>query len=103
MRTITLIPGDGIGPSVTEAAVKVVEATGVEINWEKVDAGITALEKFGDPLPKQIIESIKRNGIALKGPIGTPIGQGYSSIEEFSDTHRKIRERKSPLFIKQIS
>lgn len=80
MRTITLIPGDGIGPDVTDAAVKIIRAAGIEIEWEKVDAGMTALEKSGHPLPAKTIESIRRNGVALKGPTGTPIGGGFSSI-----------------------
>ncbi len=80
MRTITLIPGDGIGSDVTDAAVRVVEATGVKIDWERVDAGMTALNKSGHPLPAKTIEAVKRNKIALKGPTGTPIGEGFSSV-----------------------
>jgi len=80
MRTITLIPGDGIGPSVVEAAVRVVEATGVKINWDRVEAGMSALESSGHLLPARTINSIKKNRIALKGPLATPIGEGFSSV-----------------------
>lgn len=80
MRTITLIPGDGIGPEVTEAMVKVIDASGVKINWERVRAGVIALEKCGTPLPVKTLDSIKRNKVAIKGPTGTPIGEGFSSI-----------------------
>lgn len=79
-HTITLIPGDGIGPEVTAATVRAVEATGVEIEWEEFVAGATAVEKFGDPLPPQILESIRRNKIALKGPVTTPVGRGFTSV-----------------------
>ncbi|HEV8539165.1 MAG TPA: isocitrate/isopropylmalate family dehydrogenase [Bacteroidota bacterium] len=80
MYTVTLIPGDGIGPEITEAAVNVVEATGVKIDWERHVAGLTAIEQFRDPLPGQVIESIQRNKVALKGPLTTPIGTGFRSI-----------------------
>lgn len=80
MRTITLIPGDGIGPSVTDAAVRVVEATGVKIRWERVLAGMTALNEKGSPLPKETLDSITRNRVALKGPCDTPIGGGFRSV-----------------------
>ncbi|HBT20759.1 MAG TPA: isocitrate dehydrogenase (NAD(+)) [Peptococcaceae bacterium] len=80
MHHITLIPGDGIGPEITEATLKVVEATGVEIKWEKVKAGEAALESEGTPLPENVIESIKKNKVALKGPLTTPVGSGYRSI-----------------------
>ncbi|HPP66649.1 MAG TPA: isocitrate/isopropylmalate dehydrogenase family protein [bacterium] len=77
---ITLIPGDGIGPEITEVAKKCVEATGVKIEWEQCEAGIPAIEKFNDPLPFQTIDSIKKNKVCLKGPITTPVGTGYRSI-----------------------
>ena len=77
---ITLIPGDGIGPEVTEAAKRCIEATGVKIEWEEVIAGLSAKEKYGELLPKNVIESIKRNKVALKGPIVTPIGEGFRSV-----------------------
>ena len=78
--TITLIPGDGIGPEVTEAVVRIVEASGVDISWERHDAGVKAVETHGTPLPDDLIESIRRNRVALKGPVGTPIGGGFSSV-----------------------
>jgi isocitrate dehydrogenase (NAD+) len=79
-HTITLIPGDGIGPEVTSAVVRIIEATGVEVEWETHYAGAQALEKFGDTLPEDLLESIKRNKVALKGPITTPIGKGFTSV-----------------------
>ncbi len=78
--TITLIPGDGIGPEVIESARAVIEATDLDIEWEVVDAGESAYRKYGTPLPKETVESIKRNKIALKGPLMTPIGTGYKSV-----------------------
>jgi len=80
MYTVTLIPGDGIGPEITEAAKRVIEAAGVKIDWETHEAGLTAIEKYKDPLPANVIESIQRNGVALKGPLTTPIGTGFRSI-----------------------
>ncbi len=77
---ITLIPGDGIGPEVTSAAQRVLEAAGADIEWEVVEAGAQALEKYGTPLPEEVLESIKRNKVALKGPVATPIGGGFSSV-----------------------
>src|SRR3977135_2486303 len=79
-HTITLIPGDGIGPEVAASVVRIIEATGVEIAWETHYAGAQALEKFGEPLPPALLESIKRNGVALKGPVTTPIGKGFTSV-----------------------
>lgn len=80
MYRITLIPGDGIGPDITSAAVRVVEATGVKVEWERVDAGLTAIEKYKDPLPQHVIDSILRNKVALKGPLTTPSGSGFRSV-----------------------
>ncbi|HEY0172718.1 MAG TPA: isocitrate dehydrogenase (NAD(+)) [Pyrinomonadaceae bacterium] len=79
-HTITLIPGDGIGPEVSSAVVRIIEATGVEIKWETHYAGAQALEKFGSTLPEDLLESIKRNRVALKGPITTPVGKGFTSV-----------------------
>jgi isocitrate dehydrogenase (NAD+) len=76
---ITLIPGDGIGPEVAGATVSVLRAAGVSIQWESFVVGAEALSKFGDPLPRDLIESIKKNKIALKGPVMTPIGTGFVS------------------------
>ena len=80
MHRITLIPGDGIGPEVAAAVVRVIEAAGVEIEWETHYAGALALEKFGDTLPNELLESIKRNKVALKGPVTTPVGKGFKSV-----------------------
>jgi isocitrate dehydrogenase (NAD+) len=76
---ITLIPGDGIGPEVTGATVSILSAAGVEIEWESFVVGAEALTKYGDPLPKDLIDSIRRNKIALKGPVITPVGAGFVS------------------------
>jgi isocitrate dehydrogenase (NAD+) len=77
--TVTLIPGDGIGPEVTEATVRVVAAAGVAVEWEQVEAGGEFLAKYGTPVPEPVLQSIRRNGVALKGPITTPIGEGFRS------------------------
>ncbi len=77
---ITLIPGDGIGPEITKATTKIIDHSGVKIEWEVEEAGLTALEKYHDPLPNAVIESIDRNKIALKGPLTTPIGKGFRSV-----------------------
>ncbi len=77
---VTLIPGDGIGPEVTSAARKVIAAAGVVIDWEIVDAGAGALDKYDTTLPEETIESIRRNKVALKGPLTTPIGKGFTSV-----------------------
>jgi isocitrate dehydrogenase (NAD+) len=79
-HTITLIPGDGIGPEVTDAVVTIIEAAGVEVAWERVDVGVSAIQKYGIPLPEDVLESIRRNKVALKGPVGTPIGEGFTSV-----------------------
>jgi len=78
--TITIIPGDGIGPEVTTAACKVLEATGVKFNWEIGEAGAGVMEKYGTPLPDSVIASIRKNKVALKGPVTTPIGVGFRSV-----------------------
>jgi isocitrate dehydrogenase (NAD+) len=79
-HTITLIPGDGIGPEVVSNVVRIVEAAGVEVEWETHYAGAQALEKFGDTLPADLLESIGKNRVALKGPITTPVGKGFTSV-----------------------
>ena len=80
MYTVTLIPGDGIGPEVTKSMVKVVEATGVNIKWEEVKAGQEVIEEYNTPIPTYVIDSIKKNKVAIKGPITTPIGKGFKSV-----------------------
>jgi isocitrate dehydrogenase (NAD+) len=77
---ITLIPGDGTGPEIVEASRRCIEATGVKIKWETVDAGIDVMEKYGTPLPPAVLDSIRKNKVALKGPITTPIGTGFRSV-----------------------
>lgn len=77
---ITLIPGDGIGPEVSNAARRCVDATGVKINWEIAEAGADVIEKYGTPLPDSTLASIKKNKVALKGPLTTPIGTGFRSV-----------------------
>jgi isocitrate dehydrogenase (NAD+) len=77
---ITLIPGDGIGPEITKAVTKVLEHSGVKIEWEVVEGGLTALEKYHDPLPQELLDSIDKNKIALKGPLTTPVGKGFRSV-----------------------
>ncbi len=77
---VTLIPGDGIGAEITGAVVRIIEATGVEIEWESFIAGAEALARFGDPLPDAVLESIRRNKVALKGPLTTPVGKGFASV-----------------------
>jgi isocitrate dehydrogenase (NAD+) len=78
-HTVTLIPGDGIGPEVTDAAVRVVEATGTKIEWERFEAGAEVVQKYGTPLPDEVIHSVLKNRVALKGPISTPVGGGFAS------------------------
>src|SRR5512138_1426923 len=80
MHRITLIPGDGIGPEVTSNVVRIIEASGVDIHWETHYAGAQALEKFGETLPQELLDSILINKVALKGPITTPVGKGFTSV-----------------------
>jgi isocitrate dehydrogenase (NAD+) len=77
---VTLIPGDGIGPEVTNATVRIVDASGVKIEWERFAAGSEAFAKYGEYIPKELTQSVERTGIGLKGPVTTPIGGGFSSI-----------------------
>jgi len=79
-HTITLIPGDGIGPEVTSAVVSILKASGVAIDWEPHDAGVIAVERTGQTLPATLVESIRRNKVALKGPVTTPIAEGFTSV-----------------------
>jgi isocitrate dehydrogenase (NAD+) len=94
-RRVTLIPGDGIGPEVTEAAVRVVEAVGAPIDWEPVEAGAEVVAKYGTPVPEGVLNSIRKNGVALKGPIGTPIGEGFRSanveLRQALDLYASVR------------
>ena len=77
---ITLLPGDGIGPEVTASVVSIIECSGVEVEWEKFFVGSEALARFRDPLPQEVLDSILTNKVALKGPVTTPIGTGFASI-----------------------
>jgi isocitrate dehydrogenase (NAD+) len=80
IHTVTLIPGDGIGPELAEATRRVLDASGVAFTWEVVDAGEAVIAQYGTPLPEHVLESIRRNRVALKGPITTPIGVGFRSV-----------------------
>lgn len=80
MKNVTLIYGDGIGKEVMTSAVEVIKATGAEINFEEEIAGLEAVEQFSEPLPKRVIDSIKKNKVALKGPVTTPVGKGFRSV-----------------------
>lgn len=77
---VTLIPGDGIGPELSEVTRQVIDATGVKIKWEIAEAGVDIMEKYGTPLPKETLDSIRKNKVALKAPITTPIGTGFRSV-----------------------
>src|SRR5215217_3514585 len=96
---ITLIPGDGIGPEVTGATVSVLRAAGIEAEWESFVVGAEALSRFGDPLPQDLFDSIKRNKVALKGPVMTPIGTGFVSanvrLRKALDLYANLRPIKS--------
>jgi isocitrate dehydrogenase (NAD+) len=96
---ITLIPGDGIGPEVTGATVSILRAAGVQIEWESFVVGAEALSRFGDPLPQDLFDSIKRTRVALKGPVMTPIGTGFVSanvrLRKALDLYANLRPIKS--------
>jgi isocitrate dehydrogenase (NAD+) len=79
-RKVTLIPGDGVGPSLVDAALVVIEAAGAEIEWDRQEAGADVMEKRGTPLPESVLENIRENGVAYKGPITTPVGSGFRSV-----------------------
>jgi isocitrate dehydrogenase (NAD+) len=98
-RRVTLIPGDGIGPEVTGAALAVLEAAGVEIAWDRAEAGAEVVAKYGTPMPEATLHSIRSNGVALKGPIGTPIGEGFKSanvsLRQSLDLYASVRPVRS--------
>lgn len=104
---ITLIPGDGIGPEVTSSARKVLAATGVVIDWEIMDAGAGAVEKYGTTLPDETVDSIRKNKIALKGPLTTPIGEGFASVNvslrKQLDMYSNVRPVRSVLGISNLT
>jgi len=97
--TVTLIPGDGIGPEVSQAMQHVVEATGVSITWEVQEAGEAVIQKYGTPLPDHVLESIRRNKVGIKGPITTPVGKGFRSVNvslrKALDLYANLRPAKS--------
>jgi len=96
---VTLIPGDGIGPELAEAAVTVLAAAGVAIDWERQAAGEAELARYGTPLPEHVLESIRRNRVALKGPITTPVGEGFRSVNvalrQALDLYANLRPARS--------
>ena len=104
---VTLIPGDGIGPEVTSSARRVIAAAGVVIDWEIMDAGAGAAEKYGTTLPDETVNSIKRNKIALKGPLTTPIGGGFASVNvglrKSLDMYSNVRPVRSALGISNLT
>jgi isocitrate dehydrogenase (NAD+) len=79
-HTVTLIPGDGTGPELAAALETVIAATGVPIEWERRDAGVDVMEEYGTPLPEHVLDSVRRTGVAIKGPITTPVGHGFRSV-----------------------
>jgi isocitrate dehydrogenase (NAD+) len=101
VATVTLIPGDGIGPDITEAVVRIVEATGAKIEWDRQIAGVAALDATNSPLPEETLESIRKHRVALKGPLTTPVGAGFRSInvalrKEF-DLYANVRPARTIL------
>jgi isocitrate dehydrogenase (NAD+) len=98
-HAITLLPGDGIGPEVTESAIRVLEAAGVAIEWDRVEAGGEVIAKYGTPVPEPVLQSIRRRGVALKGPITTPVGEGFRSanvtLRQALDLYACIRPVRS--------
>jgi len=83
MPDVTLIPGDGIGPEIAEATRRCVDATGAGINWETAEAGVEVMERLGSPMPESTVDSVKKNGVALKAPVTTPVGRGYRSLNVY--------------------
>ncbi len=99
MHHVTLIPGDGIGPSIADVAVKIIEAAGVKVRWDRVEAGLPAIDRYKDPLPPVVLDSIRENRVALKGPLTTPVGSGFRSVnvalrKEF-DLYANVRPARS--------
>lgn len=99
LHHVTLIPGDGSGPEVIAAAKRVVEATSVLIEWDEMEAGAAMIEKYGTPLPDRVLDSIRRTGVALKGPITTPVGTGFRSVNvalrKTFDLYANVRPAKT--------
>ena len=80
MRKVTLIPGDGIGPSLVDAALPVLDAAGAQIEWDRQEAGADVMDRYGTPLPEEVLDNIRENRVAYKGPITTPVGSGFRSV-----------------------
>ncbi|MCK4492351.1 MAG: hypothetical protein KAU03_06980, partial [Candidatus Altiarchaeales archaeon] len=99
MNKITVIPGDGIGPEVIDSALSLIEAAGANIEFERVDAGENVMKKEGTPLPEYVFDSIRKNKVALKGPITTPVGSGFRSVNvalrKELDLYANVRPAKS--------
>ena len=99
IQTVTLIPGDGIGPAITEEVVRILDSAGASIEWERHDAGLTAVENGHDLLPQETLDSIERNRFCLKGPLTTPIGAGFRSINvalrKHFDLYANVRPAES--------
>src|SRR4051812_22393675 len=96
---VTLIPGDGIGPSITAATQRILKAAGADIAWDEQVAGMAGVAKYGDPMPDATLDSIKKTKLALKGPLATPVGDGYRSVnvalrKEF-DLYANVRPARS--------
>lgn len=104
MHNIVLIPGDGIGPEVTEAVTTIIKEAGAEINWIRCSAGLKAHEELGNPLPDETIEAVEKHRLALKGPLTTPVGSGYRSVNvalrQKFNLYSNIRPAKSLPYIK---
>src|SRR5512146_2146391 len=103
-QVVTLIPGDGIGPSITDATLKILDAAGVDIEWDRKLAGVAAVQEFHTPIPEETLASIRQHKIALKGPLTTPIGTGFRSVnvalrKEF-DLYVNLRPAKSMAGVK---
>jgi isocitrate dehydrogenase (NAD+) len=96
---ITLLPGDGIGPEVTASVVSIIECAGVDVEWEKFFVGAEAISRYGDPLPQDVLDSVLRNKVALKGPVTTPVGTGFTSVNvrlrKTLDLYSNLRPVKS--------
>ncbi len=96
---VTLIPGDGVGPEVIDAALHVLDATGIPLEYEEVVAGGQAMEAFGTPLPDEVLDSIKKNRVALKGPVTTPVGSGFRSVNvglrQYLELYANLRPARS--------
>ncbi len=96
-RIVTLIPGDGIGKDITDATIKIIDAVGVKITWDRQEAGLLAYEKYGNPLPDETLKSIEKNKLALKGPLTTQVGVGFRSVNVALRQHFKLFANVRPV------